>query len=182
VRKTIIARRYAKALIETGQETGTSKEIGRELRDISAIFSYHPELYAFLLNPMYKLEERIGLIENISKALKFSDIVKRFLSLIVKGRKTGLLQDICDAYCRMEDDAAGRIRASVESAADINDNIKTDIKERLEKMTGREVILTTGENRALIGGFVVRVGNVIFDGSIRTQLERVKTRLKEGAA
>lgn len=178
MRKTTIARRYAKALIETGQETGTSKEIARELRDISVIFSSNPEAMGFLLNPMYKLEHRKGLVEKICDSLKISDIIKRFLTLLVQGRKVGIFQDICNEYYRMEDEVAGRIRANVESSIDLTDNLKTNIKDKLQKLTNKEVILTTDKNPNLIGGLVVRVGNMIFDGSVRTQLKRVKARLK----
>lgn len=178
MRKTTIAKRYAKALIETGQETGTSKEIARELRDVFVIFSSNPEAMVFLLNPMYKLEDRKGLVEKICDSLKISDIIKRFLILLVQGRKVSIFQDICNEYYRMEDEIAGRIRAKVESSVDLTDNLKTNIKDKLQRLTSKEVILTTDRNPNLIGGLVIRVGNMIFDGSVKTQLERVKNRLK----
>lgn len=176
--KTTVARRYAKALIETGQETGKSKEIARELRDISATFLSNPEVLGFLLNPMYKLDDRMGLIEKIGDSLKLSDPVTRFLVILVERRRIRVFQDICNEYYRMEDEIAGRIRARVESSVDLTDNLKIDIKDKLQKLTNKEVVLTIDKNPNLIGGLVVRVGNMIFDGSVKTQLERVRQRLR----
>ena len=182
MRKTTVARRYAKALIEIGQETGTSKDVGRELRDISALFSSHTELTGLLLNPMYKLDARTGLIEKVCEGLRVSDVVRRFLVLLVKNRNIGMFQDICSAYYKIEDEIAGRIRAEVEAAIDMSEDLKAGIKDKLGRLTGKEVILAVEKNPQLLGGIVVRVGNVVLDGSIKTQLDRVKTRLKEGVA
>lgn len=179
MRRTTIIRRYAKALIEIGKEEKDFKAIGRELRDLLAVFSGGPELYRILLNPMYKLEERKGLVEGICENLGVSLKVKRFLSLLVETRDIRLYQGICEAYFRLEDELEGRITAQVEAPVELElyKGLVTGIKERLQTLTGKEIVLKVDKNPALIGGLVVRVGNVILDGSIKTQLEKIKGRL-----
>lgn len=177
MRRTTVIRRYAKALIEIGKEENRYRAIGRELRDLLAVFSGNPELYQLFLNPMYKLEERKGLAEGICENLGVSLEVKRFLSLLVETRDIRLYQGICEAYFRLEDELEGRITAQVEAPVEIDEGLVTGVKERLQTLTGREIVLKVDKNPALIGGLVVRVGNVILDGSIKTQLEKIKGRL-----
>ncbi|MBI5286394.1 MAG: ATP synthase F1 subunit delta [Deltaproteobacteria bacterium] len=178
MKKTYIARRYARALIEIGKEEKRVKEIGRELRDLKATFSGSPELYKVLLNPLYKMEERKGIVERVCENLDVSPDVKRFISLLVENRHIKVLDNICDAYFMMEDELEGRIRAKVEAPEVLDDTLIAVIRERLQGMTGKEVILSVDKNLALIGGLVVKVGNLILDGSIKGQLEKMRTRLK----
>lgn len=177
MRRTTIIRRYARALIEIGEEGNRYKAIGRELRDLLGVFSGSPELYNILLNPMYKLEERKGLVEGICENLGVSLEVKKFLSLLVETRDIRLYQGICEAYFRLEDELEGRITARVEAPVELDKGLVTGVKERLQTLTGKDIVLKVDKNPALIGGLVVRVGNVILDGSIKTQLEKIKDRL-----
>ncbi|MBI3398912.1 MAG: ATP synthase F1 subunit delta [Deltaproteobacteria bacterium] len=180
MKKGSVAKRYAKALIELGQEEKRFKEIGNELRDIAAVFAANPEFKRFALNPMYKLEERLGIVEKVATALGASDVVKRFLSLLVETRGIGIIEEICAAYSRMEDELAGRIEVKIESAVELNEGHINEIKRKLSKATKKEIILTLKKNPAHIGGLVFRIGNTILDGSIKTQLEKVREKLYKG--
>lgn len=173
-----IARRYAKALSEIGLETETSCSIGRDLRDISAIFSSHTELAGLLLNPMYKPDVRTGLVIGICEGLKTTGAVKKFLVLLVENKSLDILQDICSAYYKIEDEIAGRIRAEVETAVSLDEGLKAEIKDKLIRLTGKEVVVSFCQNQELLGGLVIKIGHMVMDGSVKTQLEKVKTRLK----
>src|SRR4030066_654613 len=113
--KSATSRRFAKALIEVGQEEGAHQDYGRQLRTALAVFTGAPELYKVLLNPMHKIEERHGLIDKLSGSLKLSPSVGRFLKILVNTRNIKLLEEISVAYSRLEDEPAGRIRAPGET-------------------------------------------------------------------
>ena len=177
MKKGAAAKKYARVLIEIGLEEKSYRETGNELRNLSSVFAANPQLMRFLLNPMHKLEDRKGLVEKIAAALKTSDALKRFLALLVENRDIRVIEDISRAYSRMEDELSGRIKVKVESPVELDEQHISKIKKKLSDMTSKDIILTVEKNPALIGGLVFKVGNTILDGSIKTQLERVRERI-----
>lgn len=180
MKKSAVAKRYAKALIELGQEEKRYKEIGAELRAIAEVFAANPELKRFALNPMYKLEERQGLVKKVVDALKTSETVKRFLAILTETRDIGIIEDISAAYSVLEDELSGKIKVKVESATELDNSRIQEIGKKLSQLTNKEVMLTVEKNPALIGGLVFKIGNTILDGSVKTQLERVKEKIIQG--
>ncbi len=176
----VVSRRYAQALIDIGGEEKAIDKFGESLRDLVATFAGNGELYKTLLNPMYDLSERKSLADAIAKKIGAADSMKKFIELLVETRKIRLLDDIAEAYFHLEDELAGRLRATVTSPTDIDKKLKDVIKKRLEDETKKEVILSFETSPELIGGLVLRVGNTILDGSIKTQLEKIKEKTLEG--
>jgi len=180
--KSATAKRYAKALIEVGREEKEYARYGKELRTAMAVFAGSPELYKVLLNPMYRVEERRALVGDLAKSLELSGAVTRFLEILVDARKIRLLEEIGAAYSRLEDELSGRLRAVVESPAELDAAAVEEIRKRLGEATGKEVVLELSVDASLIGGLVVRIDNTILDGSVRTQLDLMRERILGGAA
>lgn len=174
------ARRYARALLDVGKETSAHVQYGREIRDALAVFAGAPELYKVLLNPMYKAEERLALMDKVSEAIKLSPNVARFLKVLVSSRNIRLLGDIVEAYGKLEDEASGRLRAVVESPIELSGDMLDKIKEKIRSAEGKEVALTFRLRPELIGGLVIKIENTVLDGSLRTQLERMKEKIIQG--
>ncbi|MBI5236039.1 MAG: ATP synthase F1 subunit delta [Deltaproteobacteria bacterium] len=179
--KTSVARRYARALIEIASETGEVGAYGKEVRTVYAAFESAPELYKTLMNPMFPVEDRLGLTEKVSASLKLSKPVERFLGILVKTRGLRLLADIAEAYSRLEDDISGKIRVTVLSPVDMDAAALDEIKKKISAATGKEAAVSCSKDASLIGGMVVKVGNTILDGSLKTQIERMKEKILEGA-
>ncbi len=182
MRKTTLAKRYAEALIEIGKEEERYERYGEELRKVAAAFGSAPALYKVLLNPMYRIETRKAIVEELAKELTLSAVVVKFLSLLVERRHTRLVEEIAKQYSQMEDRLAGRIRVTVEVAKGVEEEMVRAVKEKIEKESGSRVILSIRQNPGLIGGLIIKIGNTIFDGSIKTQLERMKEKLLEGVS
>lgn len=180
--KTSVARRYAKALIGVGSEDGAYANYGKELRTAVGIFHGAPELYKVLLNPMHKVEERRALLTKVAEGAGFSISVTRLLIILMDTRKIRLLNDIAAAYSRLEDELAGRIRAVVESPTDLTPEALNQIREKIKASTGRDVVTTFHKNPSLIGGLVIKIDNIILDGSLKTQLELMKEKILQGVA
>lgn len=174
------ARRFAKALIEVAREEKAFEVFGKDLRTAFAVFQGTPELYKVLLNPMYKVEERKALMTKVSESLKLSPYVGRFLNILVEGRKIQLIEDIVDAYSRLEDEFSGRLKAIVEAPVDLDSSLLDEIKKKIKETTGRDVVIAFHKNPSLIGGVVVKIDNTILDGSVKTQLELMKEKILEG--
>lgn len=179
--KKNLAKRFAKSLIAIEQEEKRYKETGAELRNIAAAFVANPEIKRFLLNPMYKIEDRQALANRVAESLNISPSVKQFLSVLIVARAVALIEDISAAYDRMEDKLAGRMAVTVETAISLEEGRIAEIKKKLEQIIKKEIILSVKKNPALIGGLVFRVGNTILDGSVKTQLEKVRERIMAGS-
>ncbi len=175
------AHRYAKVLLDISKAAGIDEKAGDSLKELSSAFKSNESLYKTLLNPMYPLENRLNIVTEITKKIKADKSVTNLLSTLVENRKVRLIEHISDAYQSLLDINAGRLNVTVESATKLPDDAKKSITEKLKKETGKEIILTDSVNKDLIGGLVIRVGNTILDGSLKTQLKNINERLLEGA-
>ncbi len=182
MKKSTVAKRFAQALIDIGKNDNAYEKYGEELRSLASLFNEAEGkgIEKLLLNPMYSAEERRKLADTISKKCELSDTMSKFFSLTVEKQVVHIIGAMADVYSRLADEVAGRIRATVEAPATLNDSLLNSIKDKLKAETGKEVVLTFKENKELIGGLVVRVGDTILDGSVKAQLENIKDKLLEG--
>ena len=174
------ANRYAKVLLEVAKEEKAIDSIGEALNTLKEAFKASPELYKTLLNPMYPTENRMAIVKEVAKKAQASDSLSNLLASLTESRKIRLIEQIAEAYSNLMDIDAGRLRVTVESAAKLGSDEEKALTEKLKKETGKDIILTSRENKDLIGGIVVRVGNTILDGSFRKQLKNIKETLREG--
>src|SRR5262249_62149892 len=107
-----------------------------------------------------------------------SPTVVNFLRLLVDRQRVGDLGQIARSYRAMVDEKVGRMRATVTSAAPLTDRETKSLRDAIAEMTGRTIVLDARTDPSLIGGLVTQVGARQFDGSLRTQLERMREQLK----
>ena len=173
-----LSRRYAKALLAIGKEDGRYEQYGQELADFASVLEQNDELFQALTNPIYPALGRGGVLEEILAKSGYNEVVKRFLLYVQEKERMGFIAEINQVYGQMVDEISGLIRATVTSAAPLSGEVEERVKATLEKMTGKNILLNKEENPDLIGGLVAQVGDLVLDGSIRTQLEGLKGSLK----
>ncbi len=173
-----LSRRYAKALLAIGQEDGNYELYGKEVADFADLLDSNPELYQALTNPAYPVDSRRGILEKILAKSDYSTITKNFLLLLLDKRRIGQIGSIVEVYQGLVDELSGLVRATVTSATPISEEVRGRVKSTLEKLTGKQVVMELKEDPELIGGLVARVGDLVLDGSIKTQLESLKDSLK----
>lgn len=177
----IIAERYAKALFGIARSEGMVAEVGKELRLLQGFFSQSPDIYSFLSAPVYDYKDKAGVVEQIARRLKLSKLTKNFLLVILKKNRMKLYQEIVKRYEGFEDEDSGRVRVQlVLPDRSVNGSLVDKIKDRLHRMTGKEVLLSIDEDSDIIGGVVVKMGDLVLDGSIRSKLMRIKESIKRG--
>ena len=173
-----VARRYARALLSLGLEEGRPAQYGDELERVLETIRANRELRILLENPGYSLPDRQGAIDALANALELSPLTVNFLRLLLERQRIADLAHIARIYRAMVDQQAGRIRATVTSARPLGDDQMDRLREAIGRMTGRSVILESQTDSSLIGGVVAQVGTTLLDGSLRTQLERLRHELK----
>lgn len=172
-----IGRRYAKALLQIGIESHSFDALGRELDRAAETVAGSPELKSALENPVFPASKRRLVMEELARRLALSTPIRNLLLLLLDKGRIAALPDIARAHRELVDEQAGRARAVVTSAAPLSPDVEGRIKSALEKQTGKTVLIDRKVDPSLIGGVVAQVGDMVFDGSVKTQLQALRTEL-----
>jgi len=172
-----IARRYAKALLEIGIQQQTYDALGKELDRAADTLRASPELRNALENPVFSLEKRKLIMDELVRRLGVSKTVRNFIMLLLDKGRIAALPDIARAHRTLVDEHAGRVRATVTSARPLDPMLETRLKTALEKSSGKVVIFEKREDPAILGGLVTQLGDTVYDGSVRTQLQQLREEL-----
>lgn len=172
-----VTRRYARALFEIGVDRGNFAQLGQELRDLASVYGTSADLRQALENPVFKPAEKQAILRAVLPRVAPSQPVQRFALLLLDRGRIGLLPAIARAYELLADERAGQVRATVTSAVPLAAGELDRVRRALEQRTGKKVILDSAVEPNLIGGLVARVGDLVLDGSVRTQLDEMRRRL-----
>ena len=175
-----IARRYAKALLLIGKEDGKAESYKEELDGFANLLSREKELDQAICNPLYDSAGRKSVLRAIIEKIGLSTVMTSFLMLLFDKGRIGFISDINDYYQKLADELKGIARASLVSATELSSETIDKIRVTLSKRTGKEIILKVEQDPGLIGGIVTRMGDLVLDGSIKTQLFNMRESLKRG--
>jgi len=180
VKSVVISRRYAKALLLIGKEDGRAETYKTELTGVARLMETQPMLYQAINNPLHDAVSRKKVLRAIVEKIGLSPVVTAFLLLLFDKGRIVFLSSINDYYQKLVDELKGIARANVVSAAALAPETVDKIKSALAKKTGKNVLLDVEEDPGLIGGIVTQIGDLVFDGSIKTQLLNMRESLKRG--
>jgi F-type H+-transporting ATPase subunit delta len=175
-----IARRYAKALLLIGQQDEQTERYRMELQSVAALVTGDRRLEQAITNPLYDSAARKRVLQSLIGRLTLSMAVESFLVLLFEKGRMGFLGAINDFYQKLADELKGVARATVTSAGELSADAVERIREVLSKRTGKDVVLEVKQDPGLIGGLVTQIGDLVLDGSIRTQLLNMRESLKRG--
>jgi F-type H+-transporting ATPase subunit delta len=174
-----IARRYAKALFGLAAERGRVEPWSDSLQALKQVIEGSPDLRDVLSNPVYSKEQRRAIVAQLAEALKLDPEPASLLYLLADRNRLGYLGAIVDTFRELADAHLGRIRAKVTSAVPLDAASAQQIADKLAGASKAKVILDRAVDPALLGGVVAQVGSLIYDGSVRTQLEDLRQSLKQ---
>ena len=174
-----IAKRYARAFFEIAGEEKRYEEYYRELGRFSAVLRENKSLEEFLANPIFAQPDKKAVVESVLEKIRISPLTANFLKLLTDKRRIEILPDIERCYRELMDNALKKARVTVKTAFPLSGELSRRLQSGLEELTGREVEMTVLEEPSLIGGIVVRVGDTLYDGSIRAQLNNIRNLLGE---
>jgi F-type H+-transporting ATPase subunit delta len=172
-----LAERYAGALVDVALENGQADQVKRELSAFAALVRESAELHAFLANPSIARASKHAAIEQLVTRMGASRTLRNYLFVIVDQRRAGMLEEIEQAFSRILDARQGITQAAVSSATELSAKERAELTAALGKLSGEKIQAQFMMDSALIGGTIVRIGTTIYDGSVRTQLERLRARM-----
>ncbi len=171
-----VARRYAKALFALAKEGGVLQPTAEELTRVAAVAA-DATVGPVLRSPLLSLSRRHDLAQTLSRELRLSDLVGRFLRLLADHQRLGELPAIADRYQQLLDIDMGRIRITIQSASPLDAAQEAAIAAAFAKRTGKEVISRVVIDTELLGGILVEAEGKVYDGTVRTQLNRLAKEL-----
>jgi F-type H+-transporting ATPase subunit delta len=180
-RDAAVARRYARALHDLASEARRAEPVADELAGFEQLLSGDKALRDALLRPWVKASTKRAIVLEVAGRLGVSPLTRNFLALVAQRRRLDVLGEILVAYRARVDEAAGRIRARVRSAAPLSDAERATLRERLGRRLGKTVLLDTEVDPTLLGGFVAEVGSRVLDMSVAGQLAALGDRITKGA-
>ncbi|MBU1182826.1 MAG: ATP synthase F1 subunit delta [Proteobacteria bacterium] len=175
-----ISRRYARALLLLGKDDGNAEIYKQELDTIAKLVANEKGLELALTNPLYNAVARKKVLQLVIEKLNLSKAMKSFLFLLFDKGRIGFLGTINEFYQKLADELKNVARASLVSATEISAETVEKIHATLSKMTGKDIVLDVKVDQSLIGGVVSRIGDLVLDGSIKTQLLNMRESLKRG--
>jgi F-type H+-transporting ATPase subunit delta len=175
-----VSKRYAKALLSLGQEDGNFEKYGRDLEDFSLFCQDHTEVIDVIANQIFPLEDRRKILNVLLEKSPYSSVVKNFLNLLLDKNRMGALHQITDHYERLTDEISNIARAEIITPRPLRDDAQKNLEKVLGELTSKTIKVEVKEDENLIGGIVVKIGDLVLDGSLKAELEGLNESLKRG--
>lgn len=169
-----IARRYARALLSVALDMDKADTVSVDLKKVVEIHRNSPEIRELFRNPGFSHTQRHDFIDSFSKKAGMDEISQSFLKLLIDRNRTGHIEQIARIYEELADESANRLKALVQTSAPLDSKSRDKLSSALSELTGKTIIIEETTEPSLLGGLVTRVGDRVFDGSLRTQLKSMR--------
>jgi len=174
-----IATVYARSLFEVAQERDVLDDVREQIGQFADALDESRDLQVFFFSPYFTTKEKS---EGLDTAVEDADEhLMNFLKLLVERGRMPAIFRIRREYDELWREERNMLSVSVTSAVELDDDKIQDIGKKVEEETGRNVELSSRVDPELIGGLVIKVGNMVHDSSVRTRLERVRRRVAKAA-
>lgn len=177
---TTVARRYAEAMADVAIERNQVEEIDAELRTFANMMKTSRELYEAFASPVISQKDKGRILENIISRSRPGELTANLLRTMLSHYRLHNLDAVYEQFRRQINQRKGVVIAEVTTAGPISSAEQDVLSRNLQEMTGKQVQLNFNTDPSIIGGVVTRIESTVYDGSIRTQLQEVKQRLKRG--
>jgi F-type H+-transporting ATPase subunit delta len=174
-----VAKPYARALYEAAGEQSALESIAADIEKLRELIEQSEEFTRFLNSPLLSPQFKSDTFQQLFTDSMHPLTVNFFKLLALKQRERYLVA-IMDVFSTMADEAAGRLVAKVTTAVPITQNQEQRLIQQLGAYSGKQVRLETETDEQIQGGFVVKLGDTVFDASVTTQLQRLKRQLAKG--
>lgn len=172
-----VAQRYAKALFALGEESNQLEALVGELTRAAEAYDASAELRGTLENPLVPHAAKVAILGDVAQRLSLGAAAKNTLLLLSDRRRMRALPAIVRELRVLSDKKRGVLRAQVTSAKPLTPAYLDRLKVQLEKMTGKKVEIDLTEDPELLAGVVARIGDRVYDGSLRSRLREMRAQL-----
>ncbi len=166
------AIRYAKAILDLAIENKSTEAIEKDMRSIVATISDSKELREMLASPVVQSNTKKSALNAVFKGS--DSVTEGLISVLVDNRRIGMLNEVALKYIILNEQLKGENVAFVTTAVPMTPDLEEKILKQVAKLTGSKVTIERKVDEAIIGGFVLRVGDLQYDASIANKLNNLK--------
>jgi F-type H+-transporting ATPase subunit delta len=172
--------RYAQALFALSQESGTTDKIAADLAAFEGLIGESADLQRFVKSPVFSAEEQVKALNAILARAEIGGIAANFIKLVASKRRLFAIADMIRDFNLLNDARKGVTRAQVTVAEALKPGHVEALRQALAEVSGGgNVEVAVRVDPAIIGGLIVQLGSRMVDGSLRTKLNSIRTRMKE---
>ena len=168
-----VAQAYARALMEVGSARGEAELYGDQLDALTEAVESEASFKVFLESPKIRRGDKKEALERALQG-KVSDPVLNLVRILIDRNRQALIEDIAQAYREQIDEVAGRVNVTITSAVELSAEVTDALKAAIEKKLNKEVVSTELVDAGLLSGVTIQIGDLVVDGSLRTQLRKVR--------
>jgi F-type H+-transporting ATPase subunit delta len=175
-----VARRYAEALADVALARDQVEQVGREVHIFSQMMESNRELRDLFASPILPVTDKRRVLKALLDRSRPAEITTNLLRTMLNRHRLHLLPEVYEQFRREINERKGLIVAEVTTSTEVGRSEQQKLGRTLQQMTGKQVEFQFKTDPSLIGGVVTRIGSVVYDGSVKTQLLEIKERLKKG--
>ena len=170
--KEAIAKRYATAIYDIAESSGKIGEIREALNILAENYREDEDFKLFLLDPSIKYDKKV---EYLHKSFDFiSEDAFKIINYLVKKGRVSLAEKIKDSYLKIYYEKNNKILVNATFTKELSDNQREALMKKLEEKYKKKIVLNLSVDEELIGGGIIKIGNKVIDGSIKSQIENIK--------
>ncbi|MFN8674497.1 MAG: F0F1 ATP synthase subunit delta [Candidatus Sericytochromatia bacterium] len=177
MKNTVVSERYAQALFELTKDSNLTEQTQEELRDIAKVIKNNKELSELLFHPIISKSDKKEILEKLLKD-KVSSTTLNFLLLLVDKKREGLIEEISELFDKMVNNLHSKVVAQVYTAIEVQREDLDSLKNRLEEYLNKNVEMKAYVDDSIMGGVLVKIGDRVIDGTLKTKFENMSRILK----
>ena len=173
-----VVERYAKALIELSIESKKLEEVQKDILSILELLDNNEDFSRVLKSPILSRNDQKKIIEDILTKMSVSKLVLNFFLIACRNGRSFIISRICKRFLEMEKDFKGEVRAEIISTNQPNDEDLFKIEKIIKDTIKSDVNLTSKIDKSIIGGYILNIGSVMLDGSVKSKLQGLRVLMK----
>ena len=171
-----VAKVYANSIFDIAKEKNILPQIEEELRVVSDVFKEEDNFRNYLNAPGINNDSKKGIIEKVF-AGKISEYIVNLLKLLIDNGRQSAVSEIYEAFVELNDIANNRQRITVITQSNLDSSLLNKIKADVGTKLGKEVIVTEQVDESILGGIIIKIGDLVIDGSLAKGLKNIRRNL-----
>ena len=175
MKSTRTAFRYAKATLAYANENKFSDKVAKEMQELIELHESSRQLNGLLSNPFLPNTKKQSILRSIVPNPSY--VTQKLLSLLISNNRLFLLKEVAKSYINLFNEQQGELNATVISAIPLTQNLEKQIHGKLEDFSGKKISLLNKIDKSLLGGFILKIGDMEFNSSLAYKLKTFKAKL-----
>ena len=175
MKSTRTAFRYAKATLDYANENKFSDKVAKEMQGLIELYESSKQLNGLLSNPFLPNKKKQLILRSIVP--NSSDVTQKLLNLLTSNSRLFLLKEVAKSYIQLFSEQQGELNATVISAIPLTQNLEKQIHGKLEDFSGKKISLLNKIDKSLLGGFILKIGDMEFNSSLAFKLKTFRAKL-----